>query len=85
MKIGDVLVQGGSPGHAVIVIDMAENINTKEKIYLLAQSYMPAQSVHIIVNRNDLNISPWYKLEKESKKIITPSWLFTINDLKRFK
>ncbi len=85
MKIGDVFVQGGSPGHAVIVIDMAENINTKEKIYLLAQSYMPAQSVHILVNRNDLNISPWYKLEKESKKIITPNWLFTINDLKRFK
>ncbi len=25
MQIGDVLIQGGSPGHAVIVVDMAEN------------------------------------------------------------
>ena len=45
MQIGDVLIQGGSPGHAVIVVDMAENPATGEKLYLLAQSYMPAQDI----------------------------------------
>lgn len=25
MKIGDVFIKGGSPGHAVIIVDMAEN------------------------------------------------------------
>ena len=43
MKIGDVFIKGGSPGHAIIVMDMAENKSTGEKIFILAQSYMPAQ------------------------------------------
>jgi len=50
MQIGDVLIQGGSPGHAVIVVDMAENPATGEKLYLLAQSYMPAQDIQVLVN-----------------------------------
>ena len=46
MQTGDVLIRGGFPGHAVMVIDMAENTSGK-KIYLLAQSYMPAQDIHV--------------------------------------
>ena len=49
MQIGDVLIRGGSPGHAVLVMDMAVNRDGK-KIYLLAQSYMPAQDIHILQN-----------------------------------
>lgn len=31
MQIGDVFIKGGSPGHCVIVVDMAENKSTGQK------------------------------------------------------
>lgn len=83
MQIGDILIQGGSPGHAVIVVDMAQNQETKEKIYMLAQSYMPAQETQILANPNNKETSPWYFLKTEGK-IKTPEWTFTSADLKRF-
>jgi len=84
MQIGDVLIQGGSPGHAVLVIDMAVNPNTKEKVFLLAQSYMPAQETQILKNPAHLN-NPWYSLNDIEDQIPTPEWTFTIDDLKRFE
>lgn len=84
MKIGDVFIQGGSPGHAVIVVDMADNNKTGEKFFLLAQSYMPAQEIQILKNPNDETISPWYLID-EKKKIVTPEWIFTLSDLMRFE
>lgn len=84
MQIGDVLIQGGSPGHAVIVVDMAENPATGEKLYLLAQSYMPAQDIQVLVNPKERDKSPWYTL-KRMGNILTPEWRFTSADLKRFK
>jgi len=80
MQVGDVLIKGGFPGHAVIVMDMAEN-NEGEKIYLLAQSYMPAQDVHILKNTNDAVASPWYALNT-SQDIFTPEYHFTNDQLK---
>lgn len=82
MKIGDVFIQGGHPGHAVLVVDMAEN-EQGEKLYLLAQSYMPAQNIHILKNPMNRNLSPWYELNA-SKEIDTPEWDFQSDDLKRF-
>lgn len=83
MQIGDVFIQTGNPyGHAVIVIDMAENPDSGEKVYMLAQSYMPAQDIHVLVNRNNARISPWYILEDTT--IETPEWTFYPGDLKRF-
>ena len=77
---GDVLIRGGFPGHAAIVVDMATNTQG-EKIYLLAQSYMPAQDIHILKNPADPQLSPWYKLK--GKEIIkTPEYTFKSNELK---
>jgi hypothetical protein len=70
---GDILIQGGSPGHAMIVVDMATNPSGK-KIYLLAQSYMPAQDIHIVVNPVNKNTNPWYELNNNT--ILTPEWVF---------
>lgn len=84
MQIGDVFIQGGSPGHAVIVVDMAENIETGEMCYLLAQSYMPAQDIQILANSKDKEISPWYVLNTDEEIIKTPEWIFTKDDLTRF-
>lgn len=79
---GDVLIRGGFPGHAVIVMDVAENVKG-EKIFMLAQSYMPAQDIHILVNPADENLSPWYKVN-DGIKIVTPEYLFYKNELKRW-
>lgn len=83
MRPGDVLIQGGSPGHAVIVVDMIVNEATGEKRFLLAQSYMPAQEIQILINPSNSEISPWYSLDC-SNDIHTPEWDFKKADLKRF-
>lgn len=80
IAIGDVFIVGGSPGHAVIVVDLAEN-EKGEKVFLLAQSYMPAQETQILKNQNDHNVSPWYSA-KGNGNIFTPEWDFTTNQLK---
>jgi hypothetical protein len=82
MEIGDVFIVGGSPGHAVIVVDMAVN-ETGEKMFMLAQSYMPAQQTQILINPTDKTISPWYRVCSE-ERLITPEWTFDWDHLKRF-
>ncbi len=84
MQIGDVFIKGGSPGHAVIVVDMAVNPKTNKKLFMVAQSYMPAQDIHILINTNKPAISPWYDLEETASEIETPEWIFDNNQLKRF-
>ena len=83
MQIGDVFIKGGSPGHCVIVVDMVQNKKTGEKIFMLAQSYMPAQQTQLLINPNDKDLSPWYSLDF-GKELKTPEWTFTRDQLKRF-
>jgi hypothetical protein len=82
IQAGDMLVKGGSPGHAMTVVDVAGN-GQGEKIFMLAQGYMPAQDIHIVKNPMDENFSPWYRVTADSK-IITPGWIFNRNQLKRW-
>ena len=51
MQIGDVFLKGHDPGHCVIVVDMAEHETTREKLFMVAQSYMPAQDIHVLKNQ----------------------------------
>jgi hypothetical protein len=81
MKIGDVFIQGGSPGHAIIIVDIAKN--DTETLFLLAQSYMPAQEIHVLKNFNNSNKSPWYS-SKNLEDLDTPEWRFNKANLKRF-
>lgn len=82
VQIGDVLIRGGAPGHAVIVVDLVEN-EAGEKRVLLAQSYMPAQQIHVLKNPLNRQLSPWFNLE-EKDRIYTPEWVFDKDELKRF-
>lgn len=75
---GDVFIRGGFPGHAEIVMDVAVNKEGK-KIFLLAQSYMPAQDIHILVNPMNEKLSPWYEIADE---IVCPEYTFTKEELK---
>ena len=78
---GDIFIKGGFPGHAVTVVDVAVNENA-EKVYMLAQSFMPAQEQHILINPK--NNTVWYSLDN-SDIINTPEFVFQSNELKRFK
>jgi hypothetical protein len=75
VQIGDVLIKGGFPGHVVIVVDVAIN-NKGEKAFMLAQSYMPAQDIHILKGQD----GPWY-FAKEGD-INTPEYRFNSTQLK---
>ncbi|HMK03651.1 MAG TPA: DUF4846 domain-containing protein [Ferruginibacter sp.] len=79
---GDVWIRGGFPGHAVIVMDVAVN-DAGKKIYLLAQSYMPAQDIHMLKNPMNDGLSPWYEVN-DDLLIETPEYTFHRNELKRW-
>jgi hypothetical protein len=76
---GDVWIYGGSPGHAVLVVDVAQN-DKGEKVFMIAQSYMPAQEMHILKNLEEPNLSPWFRVP--TTQLQTPEWTFESNELK---
>ena len=78
---GDVFIKGGSPGHAMIVVDVVQN-EKGDKKFMLAQSYMPAQDIHIVRNPEKYN-DPWYELNDDAN-IITPEWTFHSGQLRRW-
>ncbi|MCD4825195.1 MAG: DUF4846 domain-containing protein [Phycisphaerae bacterium] len=86
MQIGDVFIHPGlrGSGHSVIVVDIAVHSSTGYKVYLLAQSYMPAQDMHILLNPNNAKLNPWYPLNTEPQ-VRTPEWTFPVTELKRFR
>jgi hypothetical protein len=77
---GDVFIKGGSPGHAVIVVDMAVDRRGR-RAFLLAQSYMPAQDIHILKNPKGSLQQPWYTLD-QGNDLSTPEWTFQCRNLK---
>jgi hypothetical protein len=95
---GDVFIKGGFPGHAVLVADMAVN-DRGEKRFLLVQSYMPAQDIHVLKNPADASAqgsamtgslhdptmtgSPWYAAPV-TFPFVTPEWTFPAGSLKRW-
>jgi hypothetical protein len=84
MQVGDVFIRSGRPyGHAVIIVDLAINPADGRKLFLLAQSYMPAQDIQILKNPNDPALGPWYPVDFEGS-LVTPEWIFERTDLKRF-
>jgi hypothetical protein len=85
MQIGNVFIQTGKPfGHAVIIVDMAIDNRSGKKIFLVAQSFMPAQSIHILRNMAQPDIDPWYPLDFE-EPVDMVTWSFYRRDLKSFE
>ena len=82
---GDVFIHSGNPGHAMIVLDVVSNPTTKQKAFILGQSFIPAQEIEIVKNPNDNANSPWYMVNASDLNICTPQWTFTVHELKRFK
>ncbi|MFH1529450.1 MAG: DUF4846 domain-containing protein [Pseudomonadota bacterium] len=84
IRAGDVFVQVKKPyGHAVIVLDTARDPESGEVVFLLAQSYMPAQEIHVLRNPVDPEKSPWFSAWFGAT-LVTPEWTFDAKNLKRF-
>jgi len=83
---GDVFVSAGSPGHAVLVLDVAEHPDGR-RAALLGQGFMPAQEFHVLRSRRAA--SPvidgvWFVLPTEGELLDTPSWApFAAADARR--
>jgi hypothetical protein len=81
---GDIIITPGSPGHAVMIVGCAKDKHNN-KVYLLAESYMPAQSIHVLTNPFESGINPWYQLDLNSGSIETARYTFSTANIKRFK
>lgn len=82
LRPGDMFLEGGSPGHCLLIVDIAENING-ERCFLLAQGYMPAQDFHIL--KNPLHPEdPWYYVSEIDYPLSSPSWIFDEGSLVRW-
>ncbi|WP_458628932.1 DUF4846 domain-containing protein [Winogradskyella sp. PC D3.3] len=83
LKIGDMLIKGGSPGHIVMIADEVIN-ESGEKLFLLFQGNTPAQSVHLVKNLENSTLSPWYQLE-DNAVISVSNYTFGSSKFVRFK
>lgn len=84
VQAGDFFVTPGSPGHAVVVLDVARSDDGQ--IYaLLGQGFMPAQDFHVIEGSGSrVRDNVWWKLTP-GEPIDTPSWdAFEPDTLRRF-
>ena len=83
---GDMFVQAGLPGGAVIVLDVAVNPTTNNRIFLLARIHKSFQMVDVLVNPKETwNGSPWYNIETGDNKITIPDFVFYKTNLRRFQ
>lgn len=80
---GDVFIRGGSPGHAVLVLDVAELPATGQRYALLAQSYMPAQQIHVL-RAPEAVAGVWFPIKPAEVRFSTPEWTFRREELRRF-
>jgi hypothetical protein len=79
---GDFFVQGGSPGHAVLVLDVATSSDGKRRA-LLGQGYMPAQSFQVLRSTERAPHAAWFELDPD-KPVATPFWApFAWSSLRR--
>lgn len=83
LQVGDMLVHPGTPGHIVMIVDEIKDANGNKR-FVLAQGNTPAQSVHMLKNNADSNLSPWYELPQQSF-IEIPGYYFQKSTFIRFK
>lgn len=80
IRVGDVFLKGGSPGHVVMIVDVCTNKEGK-KAFLLAQGYMPAQEFHLL--KNPSHDDPWYYEDEVKYPFETPDYTFEEGSLRR--
>ncbi|PQA95588.1 hypothetical protein B0A69_04205 [Chryseobacterium shigense] len=83
LKTGDILITPGSPGHIVFISGVCQN-KEGEKLFLLSQGFTPAQSIHMLSNPFDKNISSWYRLDVNSSETKTARYFFKPTNFRSF-
>ncbi|MBW1877683.1 MAG: hypothetical protein JRJ84_04900 [Deltaproteobacteria bacterium] len=73
---GDLLVDPGSPGHAVVLLDVAERDD--ELLLLVGEGFMPAQSFHVELGPVD----GWWLWDDG---LALPHWSFEASQLRRWR
>ncbi len=80
LRPGDFVVQPGSPGHAVLVLDVARAGD--RRALLLGQGFMPAQSFQVL---RPAEGAAWFLVEPGATALETPFWrAFSWKALRRF-
>ncbi len=83
LKTGDILITPGSPGHVVFIAGVCKSKEGK-KLFLLGEGFTPAQSIHLLSNPFQKNISPWYDLEVNNPETKTARYIFKPTNFRRF-
>ncbi|MCK4547603.1 MAG: DUF4846 domain-containing protein [Candidatus Eisenbacteria sp.] len=79
---GDFFLESGSPGHAVIVLDVATDPEGRQQV-LVGQSFMPAQDFHVLKTKTG---GAWFNVDPASPGLDVPSWkTFPWSSLRRFR
>jgi hypothetical protein len=75
IRPGDLFLDPGSPGHAVLVLDLAVP-DHGPPVALLGQGFMPAQELHVLTGREPRVLDGvWFPLpEGDDDTMDTPSW-----------
>lgn len=84
---GDFFVQPGGPGHAVIILDVAQHPDGR-RAALIGQGFMPAEDLHVLTRGGDRILDGvWFLLpDAEHPQLDTPSWApFTPAQARRFR
>lgn len=84
IKVGDIIITPGSPGHVVFICGQAQD-SKGNSIYLLAQGYTPAQSIHILTNPFDHQLNPWYEISISASSIQTARYVFLPTNIRTFR
>ncbi len=83
LKSGDLLITPGSPGHVVFIAGACRN-KKGEQLFLLGEGFTPAQSIHILSNPFDSEISPWYSLRTDDPETKTARYVFKPSNFRKF-
>lgn len=74
LEAGDVFVEPGSPGHAVVLLDLAEAPDGR-RVALVGQGYMPAEDLHVLGAGPPTTVDGvWFVLPGPGGQLATPSW-----------
>lgn len=80
---GDLLLRPGSPGHVVMVLDVAEG-RDGERLAVIGQGSMPAQELHVIPGPIE---GAWFRFPAgEDVEVDVPGWgALSRSSLRRFR
>jgi hypothetical protein len=85
LRAGDVFVHAGSPGHAVVLLDIAED-DTGQRVALVGQGFMPAEDFHVIRDHGRHVLQGvWFGLPDDGAVLQTPWGPFGRNQARRFR